>query len=98
AYHDRPGDPPTVAQFPLRLVFTLRFTAPVFAPPRTPDPPPPDRACGTSPAGCHSTGCPGGMRCDTTRSCVPSSCGCDASTGHWICTADCGGGTCVPTR
>jgi hypothetical protein len=40
-------------------------------------------------------GCPEGQRCAVLPdSCVPSACGCDA--GQWLCTADCGGGSCVP--
>jgi hypothetical protein len=29
------------------------------------------------------------------NACVPSSCECDADSGAWICTEDCGGGICV---
>lgn len=53
---------------------------------------------GPSPAGCRSTGCEAGFVCDTRVRCVPSSCGCDPGTGRWTCTADCGGGVCVPAR
>lgn len=53
-------------------------------------------ACGPSPAGCSTTGCGFGETCDTTIGCSPSSCSCDATTGSWLCTEDCGGGTCVP--
>lgn len=53
-------------------------------------------ACGPSPAGCTTTGCGFGEVCDTTVGCTPSACSCDAATGSWICTDDCGGGTCVP--
>lgn len=48
--------------------------------------------------GCRRTGCSDGMVCDTRVSCVPSSCGCDPSTGNVTCTADCGGGVCVPAN
>lgn len=51
---------------------------------------------GPSPAGCSATGCASGEVCDTTASCVPSSCTCDSQTASWVCTEDCGGGTCVP--
>ncbi|MFO0565438.1 MAG: hypothetical protein U0263_07235 [Polyangiaceae bacterium] len=45
--------------------------------------------------GCDN-GCPSGSKCDPTV-CRPSACGCDPTTGDWICTADCGqGGACVP--
>jgi hypothetical protein len=30
--------------------------------------------------------------------CSPSACSCDAATGSWLCTDDCGGGTCVPSE
>jgi hypothetical protein len=48
-----------------------------------------------SPVGCAVAGCPSGYKCDTASGCAPSACGCDSATGDWICTADCGGGTCV---
>ncbi len=58
------------------------------------DPPP---ACqGPNPKGCATGGCPAGQKCDLNAGCGPSACSCDAATGGWICTADCGGGTCVP--
>lgn len=45
--------------------------------------------------GCDG-GCAEGQICDPDA-CRPSSCGCDSTTGSWICTADCGsGGACVP--
>ena len=50
---------------------------------------------GKNPVGCAKTGCPSGQKCDTNVGCAPSACGCDPMTGLWICTADCGGGTCV---
>ena len=53
-------------------------------------------SCGPSPAGCSVTGCGFGETCDTSVGCSPSACSCDAETGSWLCTADCGGGTCVP--
>jgi hypothetical protein len=49
---------------------------------------------GPSPAGCTVNPCPSGMVCDTTISCVSSSCTCTAD--GWACTNDCGGGECVP--
>lgn len=55
--------------------------------------------CGVSPAGCRATGCAEGEVCWTEfwpgLSCTPSSCSCEAETGAWICTEDCGGGECV---
>jgi hypothetical protein len=55
-------------------------------------------ACpGSNPAGCVVTGCPEGSTCDQSRGCVSSSCSCDESSGSWLCTDDCGGGTCVPS-
>jgi hypothetical protein len=55
-------------------------------------------ACeGPNPAGCASTPCGEGEICSTAGdSCVPSSCFCDEVTGAWGCTADCGGGVCIP--
>jgi Dictyostelium (slime mold) repeat len=46
--------------------------------------------------GCVETGCDEGFMCDTSVGCVPSVCACDPETGDVECTADCGGGTCVP--
>jgi len=58
-------------------------------------------ACATpSPEGCNGHGCPGGQYCYPTppaagsSECAPSSCSCDARTGLWACTRDCGGGVC----
>ncbi len=51
---------------------------------------------GPNPAGCVSTGCAAGEVCDTELGCTPSGCSCDASSGSWGCTADCGGGICIP--
>lgn len=93
---DGPQGPPDV-RYPVRVSFVLALSAPP-APPADPPPAGPTptvRECGPNPAGCTSTGCPSGMRCDTNVGCRPSGCGCDTSTGHWTCTADCGGGTCV---
>ena len=57
--------------------------------------PPATGACpGANPEGCLRTGCSAGKHCDRTVGCQPSSCGCDVS-GGWVCTPDCGGGTCV---
>ncbi|HMR04144.1 MAG TPA: hypothetical protein PKA88_00135 [Polyangiaceae bacterium] len=50
-----------------------------------------------NPVGCVQSGCAAGLICDTTvKVCVPSNCGCDESTGNWLCTDDCGGGVCTP--
>lgn len=51
-----------------------------------------------NPAGCSATGCARGYSCERpVDACLPSFCSCDASTGEWTCTADCGGGgVCVP--
>lgn len=51
---------------------------------------------GFEPPGCVQTGCPDGQHCNTELFCVPSFCSCDPATGQIICTADCGGGVCVP--
>lgn len=54
----------------------------------------PAPACeGPNPAqDCEDTGCPRGEECVPSDAdvCVPSACGCDAATGSWTCTADCG--------
>lgn len=47
------------------------------------------------PVGCRERGCPIGERCDLDTGCASSSCFCNG-TGGWACTADCGGGGCVP--
>jgi len=50
-----------------------------------------------NPAGCFQTGCDEGYECIVVpNDCVPSWCGCDGFYGDWICTEDCGGGTCAP--
>ncbi len=48
------------------------------------------------PAGCMTRGCPQGQTCEPTG-CSSSACSCSAGAGGagWICTRDCGGGTCV---
>lgn len=51
---------------------------------------------GPNPAGCVSTGCAAGEVCDTELGCTPSGCSCDQASGSWGCSADCGGGICVP--
>ncbi|WP_438001014.1 hypothetical protein WMF26_15850 [Sorangium sp. So ce185] len=57
---------------------------------------PDEPACsGPSPVGCKTQGCPEGQIC-ADEGCAPSVCTCDPDRGHWLCTADCGGGTCVP--
>ena len=62
-----------------------------------PEPDPPSSAClEPNPAGCVQTGCPAGRKCDLNVGCAPSSCECDADSGAWSCTEDCGGGLCVP--
>jgi len=53
---------------------------------------------GENPAGCVSRGCPPGSVCRPSDECIPSVCGCDASIGAWVCTADCSGGACVPAE
>lgn len=48
---------------------------------------------GPNPLGCRAEGCPDGQTCRidaTASSCMPSACSCDADTGTWTCTADCG--------
>ena len=55
-----------------------------------------DKCAGFEQPGCVEKGCPDGQKCDTNVGCVPSGCGCDPETGDIMCTADCGGGTCVP--
>lgn len=55
-----------------------------------------------SPLSCLQVGCAAGQMCvmdPNPNACYPSSCGCDAATGMWVCTADCGpGGYCVPQQ
>lgn len=100
-YVESERDPPSARDLPVTLEIRITFTAPPAEPEQspTPDPTPPPQECrGPNPAGCRSRGCPGGMRCDTSVGCVPSSCGCNSSNGAYICTTDCGGGTCVPNR
>lgn len=46
------------------------------------------------PTGCSERGCPIGERCDLESGCAPSGCFCGEA--GWGCTADCGGGVCVP--
>ncbi|MDO9019724.1 MAG: hypothetical protein Q8S73_41255 [Deltaproteobacteria bacterium] len=92
---------------PTRVMARLTAVIPAaITPPRTPRSPGrgvatvgsggADRCVGPSPAGCRTTGCGPGLVCDRQTRCVPSSCGCDPSTGRWTCTSDCGGGVCVP--
>jgi len=57
--------------------------------------PPPMTCEGPSPAGCKNTGCEDGDTCTFGVECTASICFCDASSGLWNCTKDCGGGTCV---
>lgn len=50
-----------------------------------------------NPAGCVDDGCGDGEICSLeTEECVPSSCACNEGNGQWDCTADCGGGVCIP--
>ena len=58
--------------------------------------PPTSKCDDPNPAGCVRTGCPDGEVCfrDGTQ-CIPSACACNAETGSWICTDDCGGGVCI---
>jgi len=48
-----------------------------------------------SPLSCTQTGCAAGQLCvpDDPNVCYPSACSCDAMTGSWVCTADCGQGS-----
>ncbi|MCC6997424.1 MAG: hypothetical protein IT370_22605 [Deltaproteobacteria bacterium] len=99
AYVETDRTPPPAVALPLSVALHLVFTAPpvpVASPTPTPSPAPGKDRCKNNPAGCKSKGCPSGMVCDTKQSCIPSSCGCDSATGNWTCTADCGGGMCVP--
>jgi hypothetical protein len=48
---------------------------------------------GPNPAGCQLSGCQSGFVCETTATCIPSSCTC--GNGTWNCSEDCGGGQCM---
>lgn len=51
---------------------------------------------GPPPVGCARRGCPEGQECqdfETSGVCVSSSCTC--ADGSWVCTDDCGGGSCA---
>ncbi len=49
-----------------------------------------------NPAGCTSDDrCEDGERCIDDGECRSSNCFCDALTGDWMCTDDCGGGICT---
>ena len=51
---------------------------------------------GPNPVGCITRGCPEGAECQDFSAggeCVSSNCGC--SGGSWVCTDDCGGGSCA---
>ena len=98
AYYDPPGDPPPRRDLPLRITLRLALVAPPVVHAQPEPEPSPAPVCGPNPEGCRRTGCPDGMRCDTKTACVPSSCGCNPTTGVYICTSDCGGGMCVPDR
>jgi hypothetical protein len=56
--------------------------------------PPPELCEGKNPEGCLYFGCGPGERCEPNVGCNPSQCDCEG--GSWVCTPDCGGGTCVP--
>ncbi|MBK6809156.1 MAG: hypothetical protein IPG81_09690 [Sandaracinaceae bacterium] len=100
AYVEQPRRGPPEVRYPVRLSFRLALSAPPapLADTPAPHPDPTPAACGRNPEGCRSSGCPSGMRCDTRVACVPSSCGCNAETGQYVCTSDCGGGMCVRDR
>lgn len=55
--------------------------------------------CGQIPPGCaralNASLCQAGFVCNPTQGCAPSECSCDP-LGRWSCSADCGGGVCVP--
>ena len=58
------------------------------------------QACsGENPQGClDANACRPEQVCDRSVSrCLPSACTCDAATGEWSCTDDCGAGLCRPT-
>ena len=99
AYVDLPP-PPARARLPLTVALVFRLAPPAAtATVGAVDPgAAAGRTCGASPVGCKRTGCPAGMTCDVHARCTPSSCSCNTTTGAWICTEDCGGGVCVPTR
>ncbi len=65
-----------------------------------PDASTPPSACeGENPQGCRSDAdCSEGETCQEsmTRECIPSSCECDAVSGAWVCTEDCGNLRCAP--
>lgn len=100
AFANGPPQGPPDVRYPIRVSFHLALSAPPAPPAETPEPEPRRNpgtaACGPNPAGCVSTGCRRGMHCETNVGCRPSGCGCDPDRGTWTCTADCGGGTCVP--
>jgi hypothetical protein len=54
--------------------------------------PDPSRCTGPNPAGCSVLGCTDGQECLPTgaEGCQASACSCDAASGEWTCTADCG--------
>ena len=57
-----------------------------------------DTSCpGGNPAGCFENGCSDGYECidDWENNCASSFCSCDETTGQWMCTDDCNGGTCI---
>jgi hypothetical protein len=49
---------------------------------------------GPNSAGCAMLGCPNSYVCDASVGCHPSMCTC--TSYGWMCTADCGGGECIP--
>lgn len=56
---------------------------------------PPPECVAPNPQGCMESGCPDGLVCTVGEACVPSRCLCEG--GGWVCTEDCGGGSCVET-
>ncbi|MBU6160146.1 MAG: hypothetical protein KGO50_03425 [Myxococcales bacterium] len=55
----------------------------------------PGSCAGDNPQGCASDAeCAPNEACEVTDTCTPSSCFCDAESGAWVCTEDCGGGQC----
>jgi hypothetical protein len=50
---------------------------------------------GPNPQGCSTTGCPMGLKCDTSVGCKPTACKCDPQSMMWVCTLDCKGGVCL---
>lgn len=52
--------------------------------------------CGPDPSGCSMDSCGSGATCVVDpMACRSTGCACEESSGSWLCTPDCGGGTCV---